>query len=167
MGQFVCDVSEIRPAATAMTLDQMTIETRFVVKKLRALEDRAARCTDNFFAERQRLEIWRPRRLLPFYPERANHNHRQAHDRNRPWASRRSALSFVIQDRNNQQQHAEKNGHQNHDVAFNSDRDQREEREVPKEIPVGTRIGDEHAWIRRLVERGWSDEMRKQRYGQN
>src|ERR1700730_12329034 len=167
MGQFVCDVGEIGPAATAVTLDEVTIKTSFFVKKLRALENRPACCPNNFFTERQRLEIWRPRRLLPLNPERPDHNYRQTHDRNSPWAPRRGAFSLMIQDGNNQQQQAENNRHQNHDVAFNSDRDQREKREVPEKIPVRARIGVEHAWIRRLVERGRPDEMRKQRYGQD
>ena len=50
--QFVSDVGEIGPATTAIALDQMTIETGFVVKKLRAFKDRSARCANNFFGER-------------------------------------------------------------------------------------------------------------------
>src|SRR6266849_1185020 len=75
--QFVSDVGEIGPATTAMALDQMTTETRFVVKKLPAFKDRSARCADNFFGEGQGLKIWRPRRLLSRNPERADHDHRQ------------------------------------------------------------------------------------------
>ena len=48
-----------------------------IVKQLCAFEHRSARCANNFLVERQRLEIWRPRRLLSRNPERADHNHRQ------------------------------------------------------------------------------------------
>ena len=49
--QFVCDIGEIRTAATTMTLDEVTIEAGFVVEKLCALEDRSARCSNNFFGK--------------------------------------------------------------------------------------------------------------------
>src|SRR6266404_5480661 len=52
MRQFIRDVGEIGPAATAITLDEMTIEAGFIVKKLRALKNRPAGYTNNFFAER-------------------------------------------------------------------------------------------------------------------
>src|SRR5215475_8113641 len=75
LSKCVSDVSEIRTATSAVAFNKMAIETAFGVKKFCALEDRAARCANDFFRQRLRVEVWRPRRIMAGDPERADHDY--------------------------------------------------------------------------------------------
>src|SRR5436190_17503710 len=129
----------------------MTIQTPLVVKQLTAFEDRTACSSYHFFAQRQSLEVRRPGRLLSFPPKPTNHDHRETHDRNCPGASGGSALAFVIPNRDKEQEKPDQDWESDHDIAFDSIRDERKQSEVPKKIPVRPRIRCEYARIRRPI----------------
>src|SRR6266481_9557088 len=113
----------------------MTIQTALVMKQLTALENRAACYSYYFLAERLSVEVRRPRRRLSFQPKRTNHDHGETHDRNCPGASGDSALAFVIPNRDKEQEKPDQDWESNHDIAFDSIRDERKQPEVPKKIP--------------------------------
>src|SRR4029453_7448349 len=121
------------------------------MKQLTTFEDRAACCSHYFLAQRQSLEVRRPWRMLTFPPKGTNHDHREAHDRDRPGAPGGSALAFVIPNRNKQQEKPDQDWESDHDRAFDLGRNEREECEVPKKIPIRSRIGRQYARIGRPI----------------
>src|SRR4029453_3497697 len=127
------------------------------MKQLTAFEDRAACCSYYFLAQRQSIEIRRPGRMLSFPPKRANHDHGATHDRNCPRASGGSALAFVIPNGNKQQEQPDQDWESDHDIAFDPGWDEREQREVPKKIPIRFRIGRQYARIGRPIQHWRSD----------
>src|SRR4029077_19374933 len=111
------------------------------MKQLTTFEDRAACCSHYFLAQRLSLEVRRPGRLLTFPPKPTNHDYRKTYDRNCPGASGGSALALVIPNRNKQQEKPAQDWESEHDVAFDPGWDEREQREVPKKIPIRSWIG--------------------------
>src|SRR5262245_4310543 len=71
----VTDVSEIRTATAAVAADEMAIKTSLRLKNLCAFEYRSTRRADDFFCQRWRIKVWRPRRVRTCDPERTDHNH--------------------------------------------------------------------------------------------
>src|SRR5258708_7184120 len=128
------------------------------MKQLTTFEDRAACCSHYFLAQRLSLEVRRPWRMLTFPPKRTNHDHRETHDRDCPGAPGGSALSFVIPNRDKEQEKPNQDWESDHDIAFDSVRDERKQPEVPKKIPIRSRIGGQYARIRRLIQHRRSDE---------
>src|SRR5882724_9820469 len=128
------------------------------MKQLTAGKDRTAGSSYYFVAERLSLEVRRPGRLLSFPPKPTNHDHRETHDRNCPGASGGSAFAFVIPNRNKQQEKADQDWETDHDVAFDLGRNEREQCEVPKKIPIRSWIGGQYARVRRPIQRRRSDE---------
>src|SRR5438552_18285833 len=136
----------------------MTIQTPFVMKQLSTGKDRTVCSSHHFLAKRLSVEVRRPGRLLSFPPKGTNHDHREAHDRNCPGASGGSALSFVIPNRDEEQEKPDQDWESDHDIAFDSVRDERKQPEVPKKIPIRPRIRCEYARIRRLIQRRRANE---------
>src|SRR6266853_267955 len=161
-GKFIAYVSQIWPATAAIAIDQVAIETAFVAKEFCAGEHWAGRSTNYFFRQRLRVEVRRPRRVCSGNPQRADHNYAEQHHRDRPWPPRWRALTSVVQYRRRQQNNADDHRCENHHVAFDLRRDQREQREGPKQIPVRPRVGIEDAGVRRGVELWRPDKGRKQ-----
>src|SRR4030095_6098480 len=121
------------------------------MKQLTTFEDRAACCSHYFLAQRQSLEVRRPWRLLTFPPKGTNHDHGETHDRDCPGTPGGSALAFVIPNGNKKQEQPDQDWESNHDIAFDPGRNEREQPEVPKKIPIRPWVGGEDTRIGRLI----------------
>src|SRR6266550_3372866 len=64
----------------------------------------------------------------------------------------------MIPNRDKEQEKPDQDWESDHYVAFDSVRDERKQPEVPKKIPIRSRIGGQYAWVRRLIQRRRSDE---------
>src|SRR6266478_2863683 len=135
----------------------MTIQTPLVMKQSSTGKNRAARSSYYFLAERLSVEVRRPGRVLAFPPKRANHDHGETHNRNCPGASGGSALAFVIPNRDKEQEKPDQDWESNHNIAFDLGRNEREQPEVPKKIPIRSRIGGQYARIGRPIQRRRAD----------
>src|SRR5260370_10999172 len=60
--------------------------------------------------------------------------------------------------RDKEQEKPNQDWESDHDIAFDSNRDQRKQPEVPKKIPIRSWIGGQYARIRRLIQHRRSDE---------
>ena len=108
------------------------------------------------------LEPRYPRRFEPRGRQRRICDERQRHrgDRDRP--SRPVPFAVGPQDRDEEQEHERKERKPDDDHGLCGGRDQREQGKVAEEIPIGAGIGDHHRWVRRLAERGSTEDRREQ-----
>jgi hypothetical protein len=89
--------------------------------------------------------------VLAFPPKRTDHDHGKTNNRNCPGPPGCGALSFVIPNRNKEEEKADQDWHPDHDIAFDSRWDKGKQPEVPEKIPIWFRIGRQYARIRRLI----------------
>ena len=125
----------------------MAAETGLVVKELRPLRDGAARLADDLRRQRRRVEVRRPRRARAEDPERADHHDRKDDDRNRPGPSPRAPLTLVREEGRGEEETSDEHRREEDDRRLEARRREREDGEVPEEIPVRTWVGRDEARI--------------------
>src|SRR5207237_3305347 len=101
--------------------------------------------------------------MLAFPPKRTNHDHGKRRHRDGPWPAGGSALAVVVPNRNKEQEKSDQDWKADHDVAFDPLGNERKQSEIPKKIPIRSRIGRQYAGIRRPVQRWGPDEECGQR----